>query len=76
VDDIPSFSGYAGMAYLPACKLAIAISVTVDETADPDRNYSVDVLKDLAAKLVPEAHSDHPGRKASKPRRSSIPLGS
>ena len=45
------------MAYLPACKLAIAISVTVDETADPDRNYSVDVLKDLAAKLVPEAHA-------------------
>jgi len=52
----PSFSGYAAMmAYLPARKLAIAISVTVDETADPDRNYSVDILKDLAAELVPEA---------------------
>lgn len=53
---IPSFSGYAAtMAYLPARKLAIAISVTVDETADPDRNYSTDILKDLAEKFVPES---------------------
>jgi D-alanyl-D-alanine carboxypeptidase len=53
---IPSFSGYAAtMAYLPARKLAIAVSVTVTEAADPDRNYSTDILKDLVAELVPEA---------------------
>ena len=42
------------MAYLPSRKLAIAISVTVDETADPDHNYSTDIFKDLAAEFVPE----------------------
>jgi CubicO group peptidase (beta-lactamase class C family) len=53
---IPSFSGYAAtMAYFPARKFATAIAVTVDETADPDRNYSTDILKDLAAEFVPEA---------------------
>jgi CubicO group peptidase (beta-lactamase class C family) len=52
---IPSFSGYAAtMAYLPARKFAIAISVTVDETADPDHNYSIDVFKDFAGAFVPE----------------------
>jgi D-alanyl-D-alanine carboxypeptidase len=52
---IPSFSGYAAtMAYLPSRKLAIAISVTVDESADPDHNYSTDIFKDLAAEFVPE----------------------
>jgi CubicO group peptidase (beta-lactamase class C family) len=52
---VPSFSGYAAtMAYLPSRKLAIAISVTVDETADPDRNYSPDIFKDVAAEFVPE----------------------
>ena len=53
---IPSLSGYAAtMAYLPARKLAIAISVTVNETGDPDQNYSTDILKDLAAEFVPES---------------------
>jgi CubicO group peptidase (beta-lactamase class C family) len=51
----PSFSGYAAtMAYLPSRKLAIAVSVTVDETADPDHNYSTDIFKDLAREFVPE----------------------
>ena len=54
-DPDASFSGYAAtMAYLPSRKLAIAISVTVDESADPDHNYSTDIFKDLAAEFVPE----------------------
>jgi D-alanyl-D-alanine carboxypeptidase len=53
----PSFAGYAAtMAYLPAKKLAIAVSVTVDETAPDEQNLSTDVLRDIAAYLAP----DHP----------------
>jgi D-alanyl-D-alanine carboxypeptidase len=52
---IPSFSGYAAtMAYLPSRKLSIAIAVTVDETADPERNYSTDILADITRQIVPE----------------------
>ena len=53
---IPSFNGYAAtMAYLPSRKLSIAIAVTVDETADPERNYSTDILSDITKTIVPEA---------------------
>lgn len=52
----PSFAGYAAtMAYLPARKLAIAVSVTVGETASQDGNLSTDLLKEIAAYLAPEA---------------------
>lgn len=52
----PSFAGYAAtMAYLPARKLAIALSVTVDDGASPEGNLSTDVLKNIAAYLAPEA---------------------
>jgi CubicO group peptidase (beta-lactamase class C family) len=52
----PSFSGYAAtMAYLPARRLAIAASVTVGPEADPDHNYSTDIVKAIAAHLAPEA---------------------
>jgi D-alanyl-D-alanine carboxypeptidase len=53
----PSFAGYAAtMAYLPARKLAIAVSVTVEEKAPDAQNLSTDVLRDIAAYLAP----DHP----------------
>jgi CubicO group peptidase (beta-lactamase class C family) len=52
----PSFAGYAAtMAYLPSHKLAIAVSVTLREQASTEGNRSTDVLKDIAAYLVPEA---------------------
>ncbi|MCJ7597593.1 MAG: beta-lactamase family protein, partial [Methyloceanibacter sp.] len=52
----PSFAGYAAtMAYLPARKLAIAVSVTLGEKASQDGNLSTDVLKEIAAYLAPEA---------------------
>ena len=52
----PSFAGYAAtMAYLPAHKLAIAVSVTLREKASTEGNRSTDVLKEIAAYLVPEA---------------------
>lgn len=52
----PSFSGFAAtMAYLPAKRLAIAVSATVTEAGDPDHNYSTDILKEIAALLAPEA---------------------
>jgi D-alanyl-D-alanine carboxypeptidase len=53
----PSFAGYAAtMAYLPARKLAIAVSVTVEEKAPDEQNLSTNVLRDIAAYLAP----DHP----------------
>jgi D-alanyl-D-alanine carboxypeptidase len=53
----PSFAGYAAtMAYLPARKLAIAVSVTVEEKAPNEQNLSTDVLRAIAAYLAP----DHP----------------
>jgi CubicO group peptidase (beta-lactamase class C family) len=52
----PSFAGYAAsVAYLPARKLAIATSVTVDAGNTAEGNLSTDVLKDIAAYLAPEA---------------------
>lgn len=52
----PSFAGYAAtMAYLPARKLAMAVSVTVDDGASLEGNLSTDVLKKIAAYLAPEA---------------------
>ena len=52
----PSFAGYAAtMAYLPASKVAIAVSVTLGEKASLDGNLSTDVLKEIAAYLAPEA---------------------
>lgn len=52
----PSFAGYgATMAYLPASKLAIAVSVTLGENASLDGNLSTDVLKEIAAYLAPKA---------------------
>ena len=52
----PSFAGYAAtMAYLPARKLAIAVSVTVTEDANPAVNYSSEILTEIAAALAPEA---------------------
>ncbi len=51
----PSFAGYAAtMAHLPARDLSIAVSVTVTEEADPDHNYSTDILGAIAAALAPE----------------------
>jgi D-alanyl-D-alanine carboxypeptidase len=50
----PSFAGYAAtMAYLPASKLAIAVSVTMGEKASLSGNLSTDVLKEIAAYLAP-----------------------
>lgn len=50
----PSFAGFAAtMAYLPARKLAIAVSVTIREGAQ-DTNLSTDVLKEIVAALAPE----------------------
>jgi D-alanyl-D-alanine carboxypeptidase len=52
----PLFAGYAAtMAYLPSHKLAIAVSVTLREKASTEENLSSDVLKTIAAYLVPEA---------------------
>jgi len=52
----PSFAGYAAtMAYLPAQKLAIAVSVTLNEKASMSGNLSTDLLKEIAAYLAPEA---------------------
>jgi CubicO group peptidase (beta-lactamase class C family) len=51
----PSFSGYAAaMAYLPARRLALAVSVTFAPGAT-EQNPSTDVLKAIAAYLAPEA---------------------
>jgi D-alanyl-D-alanine carboxypeptidase len=50
----PSFAGYAAtMAYLPSRKLAIAVSATMKEKASLKGNLSTDVLKEIAAYLVP-----------------------
>ncbi len=52
----PSFAGYAAtMAYLPARKLAIAVSVTVNDGASLEGNLSTNVLKQIAAYLAPSA---------------------
>jgi CubicO group peptidase (beta-lactamase class C family) len=52
----PSFAGYAAtMVYLPARKLAIAVSVTLNEKASMSSNLSTEVLKEIAAYLAPEA---------------------
>jgi D-alanyl-D-alanine carboxypeptidase len=52
----PSFAGYAAtMAYLPANKLAIAVSVTFGDKASAGGNLSTDVLKEIAAYLAPKA---------------------
>jgi hypothetical protein len=52
----PSFAGYAAtMAYPPACKLAIDVSVTLGEKASQDGNLSTEVLKEIAAYLAPVA---------------------
>ncbi|MGH6735967.1 MAG: serine hydrolase domain-containing protein [Methyloceanibacter sp.] len=52
----PSFAGYAAtMAYLPSHKLALAVSVTMEEEASLEGNFSTDVLKDIAAYLAPDA---------------------
>jgi D-alanyl-D-alanine carboxypeptidase len=50
----PSFAGYAAtMVYLPAQKLAIAVSVTEGAKATEEGNLSTVVLKDIAACLAP-----------------------
>jgi hypothetical protein len=52
----PSFAGYAAtMAYLPAQKLAVAVSVTLKENASIEGNFSTDLFKEIAAYLAPEA---------------------
>jgi D-alanyl-D-alanine carboxypeptidase len=52
----PSFAGYAAtMVYLPAKKLAIAVSVTLKEKASMSGNLSTDLVKEIAAYLAPEA---------------------
>ena len=52
----PSFHGYAAtMAYLPARKLALAVTVTLDPGASLEGNLSTDVLKEIAAYLAPDA---------------------
>lgn len=52
----PSFAGYAAtMVYLPAQKLAIAVSVTLKEKASMSGNLSTDLVKEIAAYLAPEA---------------------
>ena len=53
----PSFAGYAAtMVYLPAQKLAIAVSVTMEEKAPDEGNLSTPLTKEIAAYLAP----DHP----------------
>lgn len=53
---IRPFAGYAAtIAYPPACKLAIAVSVTLGEKASQDGNLSTEVLKEIAAYLAPVA---------------------
>ena len=52
----PSFAGYAAvMAYLPSHKLAVAVSSTMNEKAELGSNFSVEILKEIAAYLAPEA---------------------
>jgi hypothetical protein len=52
----PSFAGYAAtMAYLPAHKLAVAVSVTLKEGASIEGNFSTDLFKEIAAYLAPDA---------------------
>lgn len=52
----PSFAGYAAtMAYLPAQKLAIAVSVTLNDKASEEGNLSTDLFKEIAAYLAPGA---------------------
>jgi hypothetical protein len=43
------------MVYLPAKKLAIAVSVTLNEEASQSGNLSTDLVKEIAAYLAPEA---------------------
>ncbi len=53
----PSFAGYAAtMVYLPARKLAIAVSVTMEEKAPDEGNLSTPLTKEIARYLAP----DHP----------------
>jgi hypothetical protein len=59
---IPAFGGYAAFTgYLPARKLAIAVSVTVNEAAFDDRgnfllsNASVPIGASIATLLAPES---------------------
>ncbi len=55
----PSFAGYAaGMAYLPSQRIAIAVSVTFQEKATPGPNRSMDIMKEIAAYLAPQAPLD------------------
>jgi CubicO group peptidase (beta-lactamase class C family) len=52
----PSFAGYAAtMAYLPARKLAIAVSATMGPKASGEGNASTTVLKEISKYLAPEA---------------------
>jgi CubicO group peptidase (beta-lactamase class C family) len=53
----PSFAGYAAtMVYLPAEKLAIAVSVTMGQKAPEEGNLSTPLTKEIARFLAP----DHP----------------
>lgn len=50
----PSFAGYAAtMAYLPAQKLAVAVSVTMEEKAPDAGNLSTPIAKEIARYLAP-----------------------
>ena len=52
----PSFAGYAAtMAYLPSRKLAITVSVTVDDKAPLEGNLSTKILKEIATDLAPDS---------------------
>jgi CubicO group peptidase (beta-lactamase class C family) len=50
----PSFAGYAAtMVYLPAQKLAIAVSVTMGQKAPEEGNLSTPIAREIAAFLAP-----------------------
>lgn len=52
----PSFGGYAAiMGYLPARKLAIAVTATLGEKASLAGNRAQDIAKQVAQYLAPEA---------------------
>jgi CubicO group peptidase (beta-lactamase class C family) len=58
----PSFAGYAAaMAYLPSQRIAIAVSVTLLEHASVGKNRSIEITKELAAYLAPQAPLDERG---------------
>ena len=55
-DIVVGVLGYAAaMAYLPSQRISIAVSVTLREDAPMGNNRSIDVLREIATYLAPQA---------------------